>query len=172
MGKLPFGLPSTEAVADTAVRRFLDAVAANLRAWAGESGDRRQWLVSRDDLVKASVVGHDDLGRLYPVVTKPASSAMTNRTRATVSDVVVSGLRVGSQAIASGVDLVTVTGLGLAAVPSVVLAAVITPTSTTPGSFRITAHVVDDTLTTDGFTVSLSGTTDSAGYRLAYVTMN
>ena len=71
----------------------------------------------------------------------------------------------GTQAMASGVDSVTVSGLGLAAAPSQVL---VTMRKVT-GGLILFATVRSDSITADGFTADLSGTTDAATYQLDYL---
>ena len=71
----------------------------------------------------------------------------------------------GTQAIGSGVDSVTVTGLALAAVPAQVLVSM----RKASGGLNIFATVRDGTLTTDGFTVDLSTATDATTYKLDYL---
>ena len=71
----------------------------------------------------------------------------------------------GTQAIASGVDTVTVSGLGLASVPAQVLATVRKLT----GGLNLFATVRGDSITTGGFTADLSGATDAATYKLDYL---
>jgi len=71
----------------------------------------------------------------------------------------------GTQAIASGVDAVTVTGLALAVAPGQVLVTMRKPT----GGLNLFATVRDDSVTTGGFTVDLSAATDAATYKLDYL---
>jgi hypothetical protein len=71
----------------------------------------------------------------------------------------------GTQAIASGVDTVTVSGLGLAAAPGQVLVTVRKLT----GGLNLFATVRDDSITAGGFTVDLSAATDGATYKLDYL---
>jgi len=71
----------------------------------------------------------------------------------------------GTQAIASGADTVTVSGLGLAEAPAQVLVTVRKVT----GGLNLFATVRSDSITTDGFTADLSGTTDAATYQLDYL---
>ena len=71
----------------------------------------------------------------------------------------------GTQAIASGVDAVTVTGMLLASAPSQVLVTV----RKVSGGRNLFATVRDDSITTDGFTADLSATTDGATYKLDYL---
>ena len=71
----------------------------------------------------------------------------------------------GTQAIASGVDTVTVSGLGLAAVPGQVL---VTMRKLT-GGLNLFATVRGDSITAGGFTVDLSAATDAATYHLDYL---
>jgi major tropism determinant Mtd-like protein len=71
----------------------------------------------------------------------------------------------GTQAIGSGADSVTVSGLGLAAVPGQVLVTVRKLT----GGLNLFATVRDDSITTGGFTVDLSAATDAATYKLDYL---
>ena len=71
----------------------------------------------------------------------------------------------GTQAIASGVDSVTVSGLALAAVPGQVLVTVRKLT----GGLNLFATVRGDSITTGGFTVDLSAATDAATYKLDYL---
>jgi len=71
----------------------------------------------------------------------------------------------GTQAIASGVDSVTVSGLGLIAVPGQVL---VTMRKVT-GGLNLFATVRSDSITTGGFTVDLSAATDAATYQLDYL---
>jgi len=71
----------------------------------------------------------------------------------------------GTQAIASGMDSVAVTGLGLPSVPGQVL---VTMRKLT-GGLNLFATVRDDSITTGGFTVDLSAATDAATYKLDYL---
>jgi Major tropism determinant N-terminal domain len=71
----------------------------------------------------------------------------------------------GTQAIASGVDSVAVSGLGLASVPGQVLVTVRKVT----GGLNLFATVRSDSITTGGFTVDLSAATDAATYQLDYL---
>ena len=71
----------------------------------------------------------------------------------------------GTQALASGVDSATVSGLALSAAPAQVLVTVRKPT----GGLNLFATVRDDSLTTGGFTVDLSAATDAATYKLDYL---
>jgi hypothetical protein len=71
----------------------------------------------------------------------------------------------GTQAIASGVDHVTVTGLGLASTPGQVLVTVRKLT----GGLNLFATVRDDSVTAGGFTVDLSAATDAGTYKLDYL---
>jgi len=71
----------------------------------------------------------------------------------------------GQFAIPSGVDSVDVTGLGLQAVPRRVLVSQILKPA---GGLNIFGTVDKDSITTDGFTVDLSGQADMAGYILVY----
>jgi len=69
-----------------------------------------------------------------------------------------------STPIPNGVDTFSVTGLALPAIPARVLPHV----RITSGGLVLHANVVNGTITTDGFTVQLSGVTDSADYILDY----
>ena len=71
----------------------------------------------------------------------------------------------GTQAIGSGADSVTVTGLGLASAPAQVLVTVRKAT----GGQNLFATVRGDSITTDGFTADLSGVTDAATYALDWL---
>jgi len=71
----------------------------------------------------------------------------------------------GTVAMASGVDSVTVSGLALSAVPAQVLVTVRKAT----GGLNLFASVRGDSVTTDGFTVDLSGATDAGTYGLDYL---
>ena len=71
----------------------------------------------------------------------------------------------GTLAIASGVDTVTVSGLGLASAPGQVLVTVRKLT----GGLNLFATVRSDSITTDGFTADLSAATDAASYQLDYL---
>jgi hypothetical protein len=71
----------------------------------------------------------------------------------------------GTVALASGVDLVSVSGLGLSAVPAQVLVTVRKPT----GGLNLFATVRGDSVTTDGFAADLSGATNSAAYEVDYL---
>jgi Major tropism determinant N-terminal domain len=71
----------------------------------------------------------------------------------------------GTQAITSGADAVTVSGLGLATVPGQVLVTVRKAT----GGLNLFATVRGDSITTAGFTVDLSGATDASTYRLDWL---
>jgi hypothetical protein len=71
----------------------------------------------------------------------------------------------GTQAMASGVDSIAVTGLGLPSVPAQVLVTVRKLT----GGLNLFATVRDDSVTTDGFTADLSALTDAATYKLDYL---
>ena len=71
----------------------------------------------------------------------------------------------GTQAIASGVSTVTVSGLALASVPAQVLVSVRKPTD----GLSFFASVRSDTITTAGFTADLSGITDAGTYALDWL---
>jgi hypothetical protein len=71
----------------------------------------------------------------------------------------------GTQVIASSVDSVTVTGLGLASAPGQVLVTVRKLT----GGLNLFATVRSDSITTDGFMADLSAATDAATYQLDYL---
>ena len=71
----------------------------------------------------------------------------------------------GTQAIASGADSVTVTGLGLASAPGQVLVTVRKQT----GGLNLFAAVRGDSITANGFTADLSAATDGATYQLDYL---
>ena len=71
----------------------------------------------------------------------------------------------GTQAIASGVDSVAVTGLGLPSVPAQVL---VTMRKLT-GGLNLFATVRDDSITTGGFTADLSAATDATTYKLDFL---
>ena len=71
----------------------------------------------------------------------------------------------GTQAIASGADSVTVTGLALPSVPAQVLVT----TRKLTGGLNLFATVRDDSITTGGFTVDLSAATDATTYKLDYL---
>jgi len=71
----------------------------------------------------------------------------------------------GTQAIASGADSVTVSGLGLASVPAQVLVTMRKAT----GGLNLFATVRGDSITAGGFTADLSGVTDAATYKLDYL---
>jgi hypothetical protein len=71
----------------------------------------------------------------------------------------------GTQAISSGVNSVTVTGLGLSSAPAQVLVTIRKLT----GGLNLFATVRDDSITTGGFTVDLSAATDAATYKLDYL---
>jgi hypothetical protein len=71
----------------------------------------------------------------------------------------------GTQAIASGADSVTVSGLALPAAPGQVLVTVRKLT----GGMNLFATVRSDSITTGGFTADLSGITDAATYQLDYL---
>ncbi len=71
----------------------------------------------------------------------------------------------GTQTMGSGVNSVTVTGLGLPAVPAQVLVTVRKAT----GGLNLFATVRDDSISSGGFTVDLSTATDSETYKLDYL---
>lgn len=71
----------------------------------------------------------------------------------------------GTQAVAAGANSVTVSGLALASAPAQVL---VTMRKLT-GGLNLFATVRDDSITTDGFTLDLSGTTDAATYKVDYL---
>ena len=71
----------------------------------------------------------------------------------------------GTVAMASGVDSMTVSGLGLSAAPAQGLVTVRKPT----GGLNLFATVRGDSVTTDGFTVDLSGAPDAGTYQLDYL---
>jgi len=71
----------------------------------------------------------------------------------------------GTQAITSGADSVTVSGLTLASAPSQVLVSMRKVT----GGLNLFATVRSDSITTGGFTADLSGITDAATYQLDYL---
>lgn len=72
----------------------------------------------------------------------------------------------GTMAIPNGVNSVTVTGLGLAAIPT--LPPVVSISKLT-GGLNLFGSVRKDSVTTDGFTVDLSAATDSVNYNLDYL---
>ena len=71
----------------------------------------------------------------------------------------------GTVAIGSGVNSITVTGLGLATVPGQVLVTVRKLT----GGLNLFATVRDDSITMGGFTADLSAATDAGTYKLDYL---
>ena len=71
----------------------------------------------------------------------------------------------GTLALGSGVDSATVSGLGLPSVPGQVLVSIRKLT----GGLNLFASVRDDSITTGGFTVDLSGVTDATTYKLDYL---
>ncbi len=71
----------------------------------------------------------------------------------------------GTQALASGADSATVSGLGLPSVPAQVLVTVRKAT----GGQNLFAVVRGDSISAGGFTVDLSGVTDAATYKLDYL---
>jgi hypothetical protein len=71
----------------------------------------------------------------------------------------------GTQAIASGADAVTVTGLALPSAPSQVLVTVRKAT----GGANFFASVRGDSITTAGFTADLSAATDAGTYALDWL---
>jgi len=77
---------------------------------------------------------------------------------------VISSIRDGEMAITNGSDSVTVTGLALASVPRRVLVNIQKP----DGGSNIFGTVLESSITTDGFTVDLSGAADMDGYKLEY----
>lgn len=66
----------------------------------------------------------------------------------------------------NGVDKLTVSGLGLAYTPSVVICTVSKPSS---DDLNIIATVQLNSISADGFTVHFSADPDSSGYKLNYV---
>lgn len=70
----------------------------------------------------------------------------------------------GQAAIASGTDIVTVTGLALSLTPSAIIFTMVKPN----GGLNLFASLVDGSLTADGFVAHLSGNTDNANYKLGY----
>jgi hypothetical protein len=76
----------------------------------------------------------------------------------------IESIKDGEYAIDNGAETVTVTGLGLQAIPRRVLVNIQKPS----GGYNIFGTVVKDTITADGFRVDLSGVTDSANYKLEY----
>jgi len=71
----------------------------------------------------------------------------------------------GTQAITSGADSVTLTGLGLPSVPAQVLVTV----RKAAGGLNLFATVCDGSVSAGGFTVDLSGVTDASTYKLDYL---
>lgn len=71
----------------------------------------------------------------------------------------------GTQAIASGADSATVSGLGLATAPAQVLVSMRKAT----GGLNLFATVRGDSITAAGFTVDLSGITDAGTYALDWL---
>jgi hypothetical protein len=71
----------------------------------------------------------------------------------------------GTQAIASGADSVSVSGLGLAAAPAQVLVSM----RKAAGGQNLFATVRGDSISADGFSVDLSGVTDAGTYLLDYL---
>jgi hypothetical protein len=76
-----------------------------------------------------------------------------------------SGLQAGTVAIGPSIGVVTVTGLGLAGVPKQAICVI----RKVAGEFNLFASVRVGTITTDGFTVDLSATTDANTYLLDYI---
>jgi len=72
--------------------------------------------------------------------------------------------RDGEMAIANGSDSVTVSGLALSAAPRRVIINIQKP----DGGSNIFGTVISDSITADGFSVDLSGATDTDGYKLEY----
>ena len=172
--QLPLAIPDPGDGLTHNLRAFCDAVRLNLQVFAGMSGVRDKWLLTRQDLVDASVIGHDSDGRLVPVITvRDTRKATTTATGMTTTDLLMTGLRVGVFAVPNGAASVTVTGLGLAIAPTRVwCGTLIKPAASGVGSLQIFAVPVETTFTADGFTASLSGHTDAAGYKLPYITMD
>jgi hypothetical protein len=71
----------------------------------------------------------------------------------------------GTVALASGVDSAVVSGLGLGSIPAQVLVTVRKPT----GGLNLFATVRGNSVTTDGFTIDLSGATDATTYGVDYL---
>jgi len=71
----------------------------------------------------------------------------------------------GTQAMAAGVDSVTVSGLALASAPAQVLVTMRKAT----GGLNLFATVRGDSVSTDGFTADLSGVTDGATHELDWL---
>ncbi|HWD20525.1 MAG TPA: hypothetical protein VHB20_14730 [Verrucomicrobiae bacterium] len=70
----------------------------------------------------------------------------------------------GQLAIPNGVDRVTVTGLALAAAPTIALGTIVQPA----GGLQLFCTLEAGSLTTDGFTFTLNAHTDSPNYFLNY----
>lgn len=73
----------------------------------------------------------------------------------------------GTLAIGDGAATVTASGLGLEFTPAQVLVTLRKPDAAAPG-IAVTG-VLDDSISTDGFTVALQGETPSTGYKLDYL---
>jgi len=71
----------------------------------------------------------------------------------------------GTQAIGSGADNVTVSGLALPSAPAQVLVTMRKAT----GGMNLFATVRGDSITTGGFTADLSGVTDATTYQLDFL---
>ena len=76
----------------------------------------------------------------------------------------------GTVTITSGLDYVTVTGLGLASAPAQIICTVRKPNDSSVGDdFNIFATVRNDSISTDGFIADLSAQVDLSSYKLDYM---
>ena len=80
-----------------------------------------------------------------------------------------SELTSGTVAIANGATSVTVSGLLLDAVPSQILVTIRQPNTGGGGDYVLVGTVEEDSITTDGFTVELSGSPGATGYKMDYI---
>ena len=112
------------------------------------------------DFAQITVLGPEDY---LPVITDIGGGMLKDRLikKKNLNSV----LGKGTYAIGNNAGGVTVTGLGLSAVPSLVQVWIIKQA----GQLNISAWYIDGTATTDGFTVEFNATTDSTFYKLGYV---
>ena len=168
---MPFAIPTPQMVQDPYARAVLQAIIFNLQVFSGISGDRSAWMLTRKDLTDASIVKHDELGRLAPAFTLPQPTPTSSLSSVgTSTEALLNEMRAGVVDITSGAKTGSVTGLALTGVPSpaAIFMQLVKPTA---GGYNIGITVVEDSITVDGWDFELTGSTNVAGFKAAYLLM-
>lgn len=156
------GIPGALVTAQVYLATVYDG-AGNYTLTGLGAGGLYYWLKNANDATAAGV-------NASGYITVNASSiTLTGTANALVTAKVRAGNFIkpyaGSYAIPNGYDRVTVTGLGLLFTPTLVIAVITQPA----GALQLFPTIVQGTLTTDGFTATLNGMTDSGNYAINYM---